>query len=68
MFAEEASSNLKKQHDKEEEIKKLYQEYKRLPSPRLRAIHEVENDEGGFGESLWNDLKKEGNFLYSFVR
>ena len=68
MFAEEASSNLKKRHDLEEEIKKLNQKYKSLPSSRQQAIHEVENDEGGFGEALWNGLKTIGNFLYSFLR
>ena len=68
MFAEEASSNLKKQHYLKEEIKKLNQKYKSLPSSRQQAIHEVENDEGGFGEALWNGLKTIGNFLYSFVR
>ena len=65
MFAEEASSNLKKQHDLEEEIKKLNQKYKSLPSSRQQAIHEVENDEGGFGDVLWNGLKTVGNFVYS---
>ena len=65
MFAEEASSNLKKQHDLEEEIKKLNQKYKSLPSSRQQAIHEVENDEGVFGDVLWNGLKTVGNFVYS---